>query len=68
MLIKIEVVIGKKKVKLSFFIKISPGIFPKKGIFEKNNRKTPVIKRIKEKIISITPNSLMFKKYLRKIF
>lgn len=57
----IEVVIGKKKVKFSLFIKISPGSLPKKGIFEKNIKKIPVKKRIKEKIKSKKPNSLILK-------
>ena len=32
---------GKKKTKFFFLIKISPGSFPKKGIFSKKMKKTP---------------------------
>ncbi len=36
MLNKIEVAIGKYRVKFFFLIKISPGSFPTKGILSKN--------------------------------
>ncbi len=32
---------GKKKTKFFFLIKISPGSFPKKGIFSKKTKKSP---------------------------
>lgn len=38
----IQVARGKKNVNFSLFIKISPGSFPKKGIFGLSKSKTPI--------------------------
>ena len=63
MLMMMQVVMGKQKPKFFFWMEMSPGIFPIKGILLPNINSPPAIIKIMPMIISVLPkalNSLMF--------